>query len=76
MAQQTGTVVRIVTDKETGQRKGFGFVRDDKTGDEYFFHKSGLLSRFVDLNEGDRVSYDVGEGPQGKGPRAVDVRVI
>ena len=62
-----GTIKRIT-------HKGFGFI-EDGTGNDVFFHSSGLVDvRFEDLSEGQRVSYDVGQGP--KGPRAENVRVI
>lgn len=62
-----GTIKRL-TDK------GFGFI---STGDDkdMFFHMSSLDGiRYDDLHEGQRVSFDIGEGP--KGPRAENVRVL
>lgn len=32
-----GMIVRVVEDR------GFGFLRDDETGREYFFHKTSVL---------------------------------
>ncbi len=62
-----GTIKRI-TDK------GFGFI-DDGTGKDMFFHSSNLEGVTYDqLREGQRVSYEVGQGP--KGPRAENVRVV
>ena len=59
-----GTIKRL-TDK------GFGFI-DTGTGSDMFFHMSNLDGvRFDELQEGDRVTYDVGSGP--KGPRAENV---
>ena len=53
--------------------KGFGFI-DTGKGD-LFFHMSSLQGcRYEDLREGQRVSYNVGQGP--KGPRAENVRRI
>ena len=53
--------------------KGFGFIRDDGEGKEYFFHQSAIYGEGMkDLREGDSVEFDVGEGP--KGPRAENVR--
>jgi cold shock protein len=64
----TGTVKNINEDK------GFGFIRDE-TGKEYFFHRSAVSGdEFEDLRQGDRVEFDVGQGP--KGPRAENVRRI
>mgnify|MGYP003573856246 CR=1 FL=1 len=54
--------------------KGFGFI-DDGSGKDMFFHTSALEGiQYDELREGQRVSYNVGEGP--KGPRAENVRVI
>jgi CspA family cold shock protein len=62
-----GTIKRLTT-------KGFGFI-EDGTGKDMFFHSSSVEGgAFERLREGQRVSYDVGEGP--KGPRAENVRVI
>jgi CspA family cold shock protein len=63
-ARHTGVIKRMVTDK------GFGFVRDDQTGLEYFFHRSGAAN-FDALQEGTAVEFRAGTGP--KGPRAEDV---
>ncbi|REJ73945.1 MAG: cold shock domain-containing protein [Planctomycetota bacterium] len=52
--------------------KGFGFI-EDGTGNDMFFHSSSVEGGgFDDLREGQRVSYNVGQGP--KGPRAENVR--
>ncbi|MGF1583533.1 MAG: cold-shock protein [Gemmataceae bacterium] len=62
-----GTIKRL-TDK------GFGFI-DTGTDKDLFFHSSNLEGvRFDDLQEGQRVSYTVGDGP--KGPRAENVKPI
>jgi len=62
-----GTVKRI-TDK------GFGFI-EDGSGKDMFFHNSALEGISIDeLREGQRVSFNVGDGP--KGPRAENVKVI
>ena len=62
-----GTIKRITS-------KGFGFI-ENGTGTDMFFHSSSLEGvSYDDLQEGQRVSYNVGQGP--KGPRAENVRVI
>ena len=62
-----GTIKRIT-------EKGFGFI-DNGTGQDMFFHSSSVEgSRFEELREGQRVAYEVGQGP--KGPRADNVRLI
>ena len=51
--------------------KGFGFITP-KTGDkDVFVHKNGLID---EINEGDKVSYDVEETP--KGMNAINVKVV
>ena len=51
--------------------KGFGFIaRDD--GQDVFVHHSAIQAHgFKSLSEGERVSYDVVDGP--KGPSAANV---
>ena len=62
-----GTIKRL-TDK------GFGFI-DDGSGKDMFFHSSNVEgTSYDDLQEGQKVSYEVGQGP--KGPRAENVRVV
>lgn len=54
--------------------KGFGFI-DLENGEDMFFHNSNLEGvSYDDLQEGQRVSFDKGQGP--KGPRAENVKVI
>lgn len=42
--------------------KGFGFISPDDGGKDVFVHQSGLTD---EIDEGDKVSYDVQEGPKG-----------
>ncbi|RLD42388.1 MAG: cold-shock protein [Bacteroidetes bacterium] len=51
--------------------KGFGFVIEDETKEEYFVHVSGLID---EIHEGDAVEFELKEGR--KGLNAVDVKVI
>lgn len=60
-----GTIKRL-TDK------GFGFINTGN-GPDIFFHMSNLEdARFEDLREGQKVTFEEGQGP--KGPRAENVR--
>lgn len=75
MAQQQaleGTVRRLVSDR------GFGFLRCNQSGLEYFFHRSMLSpasTRFELLKAGDPVRFV--PSPDGeKGPRAEAVETI
>ncbi len=62
-----GTIKRITT-------KGFGFI-EDGSGTDMFFHSTSVEGvSFEELREGQRVSYDVSQGP--KGPRAENVRLV
>jgi len=52
--------------------KGFGFITREGQEKDLFFHSNEVVgTTFNDLREGDRVSFEVGEGP--KGPNAVKV---
>jgi len=50
--------------------KGFGFVVDEESKEEYFVHVSGLID---EINEGDSVEFELQEGR--KGLNAVNVKV-
>jgi len=50
--------------------KGFGFITPDDGGKDVFVHQNGLTD---EINEGDKVSYDVEETP--KGLNATNVKV-
>lgn len=55
-------------------QKGYGFI-EQENGSDVFVHHTGInASGFKSLNEGDRVTFEIKEGP--KGPTAVDVVVI
>jgi len=57
--------------KTFNETKGFGFISDDETDNEYFVHVSGLID---EVTAGDAVEFKVVEGR--KGLIAVDVRII
>lgn len=59
------------TVKFFNESKGFGFIKEEGTGKEYFVHVSGLID---EINENDEVEFDLKEGR--KGMNAVNVRVI
>ncbi len=59
------------TVKFFNETKGFGFVIDEDSKEEYFVHVSGLVDR---IQEGDLVEFDLQEGK--KGLNAVNVKVV
>jgi len=50
--------------------KGFGFIKDLETENEYFVHATGLVNK---IREDDEVTFELKEGP--KGPSAINVRI-
>ena len=53
------------------QTNGFGFIREENSGTEYFVHATGLIDK---VRENDRVNFELKEGR--KGLNAVNVKLI
>ena len=63
------------TVKWFNSEKGFGFITPDEGGKDVFVHHSAITgSGYKALEEGQRVSFDVGQGQ--KGPQADNVAII
>ena len=58
------------TVKFYNQSKGFGYILESETQEEYFVHVSGLINK---IKDDDIVSFELGESD--RGVRAVNVRV-
>ena len=58
------------TVKFFNESKGFGFIKEENTGKEYFVHSSGLKES---IKENDVVTFDLENGK--KGLNAVNVKL-
>jgi CspA family cold shock protein len=58
------------TVKFFNESKGYGFIKDDDTEQEYFVHVSGLIDK---IKENDKVVFELAEGR--KGMNAVQVKL-
>jgi CspA family cold shock protein len=62
------------TVKWFSDQKGFGFIEQEEGPDVFVHHSDINMTGFKSLAEGDRVSFEIGEGP--KGPAAKNVAKI
>lgn len=62
--------MNIGTVKSYNEDKGFGFITDAATGEEYFFHVSGLIDN---VKEGNSVTFTLERGK--KGVNAINVQL-
>ncbi len=59
------------TVKFFNEAKGFGFVKETATNEEFFVHVSGLVDK---VHENDAITFEVTQGR--KGLNAVNVRLV
>ncbi len=70
MTTTTGTV------KWFNASKGYGFIAQE-TGEDVFVHFSAIeMNGYKELQEGQRVQFEVENDPRGKGLRANNVTVL
>jgi cold shock protein len=50
--------------------RGFGFIKDSESGEEYFVHSSGLTEN---ISENDTVTFELKQGK--KGLNAINVKL-
>ena len=62
-------MIWVTHKKFFNQLKGFGFIKDNETGEEYFVHEKGLLEK---IEDNDTVTFELREGK--KGLNAFDVK--
>ncbi len=62
---KTGTV------KFFNVSKGYGFIKDDSSGEEVFVHATGLADQ---IRQDDKVTFEISEGK--KGLNAVNVKKV
>ncbi len=66
---EEGVIARLVSDR------GFGFISREGQEKDLFFHSNELVDvEFNDLSEGDKVTFEVADGP--KGPNATKVSLV
>ena len=74
LMEKTSTLILIMkegTVKFFNETKGFGFIKDSESDNEYFVHISGLIDK---IKNDDEVTFELKEGK--KGLNAVNVKLL
>jgi cold shock protein len=72
---QSGRLMATGTVKWFNDAKGFGFIKPDDGGDDLFAHFSEVRTEgFKSLQENQKVSFEVKQGPKGK--QAADIKPL
>jgi len=57
-------------------KEGFGFIKSEEAENDVFFHANNLEGvEFNDLNEGETLEFEIGEGKNGK-EQAINVTLV
>lgn len=59
------------TVKFFNESKGYGFIKNEESNEEYFVHANGLVD---EIRQDDEVTFDLEEGR--KGVNAVNVKLV
>ena len=57
--------------------KTYGFIAPDEGANDVFFHESSLpTGKITDVKGGEKVTFDLAEGKEGKGPSATNIALV
>ena len=57
-------------------KQGFGFIQNEEAEGDVFFHANNLEGvEFDNLNEGDTLEFEIGEGKNGK-EQAINITLV
>ncbi len=73
-AKTRGGRSRIGKVKWFNEKKGFGFIEVEGAKDVFVHHSAITGEGFKTLREGEKVEFDLTQGP--KGPQATNVKVV
>jgi CspA family cold shock protein len=57
--------------------RGYGFIKPDDGGRDVFVHITAVeRAGLMDLNEGQRITFEIEPDKKGKGPKAVNLTLV